>query len=283
MATSSIEWTEATWNPVTGCDRVSVGCDNCYALTLARRLKAMGQPKYQRDGDPRTSGPGFGVTAHEDALEEPLRWSRPTLAFVNSMSDLFHQDVSEAFVAEVWDVMARSPQHTFQVLTKRPQRMASLLGGNGGVSRLYGGIASWPLPNVWLGVSIENQQYAEVRIPHLLASPASVRFLSCEPLLGPVDLRRWLDTDGIDWLIVGGESGPRARPMELNWVRDVARRCSETGTSLFVKQLGTVWSSANGHGQSHGTDPSAWPVDLRVREMPAGAYFSTNSIVQPAG
>src|SRR3954471_15913626 len=148
---SAIEWTEATWNPVTGCDRISPGCDHCYALTLSARLKAMGQPAYQRDGDPRTSGPGFGLTLHPDRLEQPIHWRRPRVVFVNSMSDLFHKDVPVEFIRRVFDVMHACPQHTFQVLTKRPKRMSRIL------SEYYEGAA--PFPNVWLGTSIESDAY----------------------------------------------------------------------------------------------------------------------------
>src|SRR3954451_287451 len=156
---SAIEWTEATWNPVTGCDRISPGCDHCYALTLAARLKRMGQPRYQRDGDPRTSGPGFGLTLHEDKLEEPLRWRKPRVVFVNSMSDLFHKDVPMEFIARVFGVMAATPQHTYQVLTKRPKRMARMLQDpefENVMRRASGELGhELPLPNVWLGTSIE--------------------------------------------------------------------------------------------------------------------------------
>jgi protein gp37 len=181
MSASSIEWTEETWNPVTGCDRISHGCDHCYALTLAARLKRMGQARYQRDGDPRTSGPGFGLTLHEDKVNEPLRWRRPRVVFVNSMSDLFHKDVPVDFVAEVFEVMSATPQHTYQVLTKRPKRMARVVAE---VYERWGG-QSPPLPNVWLGTSIESRDYIR-RADHLRDAPAAVRFISAEPLLGPL-------------------------------------------------------------------------------------------------
>ena len=169
---SRIEWTEATWNPVTGCDRVSAGCDNCYALTLAKRLKAMGAEKYQQDGDPRTSGSGFAVTPHPAALTQPRKWRTPRTVFVNSMSDLFHAKVPAAFVRDVFDVMVDTPQHTYQVLTKRPLRAARM------ADRL-----PWP-SNVWLGVSVEDMGVAH-RVDNLRRVPAAVQFLSCEPLLGP--------------------------------------------------------------------------------------------------
>jgi protein gp37 len=219
---SAIEWTEATWNPVTGCDRVSAGCDHCYALTLAARLKAMGQPKYQRDGDPRTSGPGFGVTMHPAELEIPRRWRRPRVIFVNSMSDLFHPQVSADFIARVFEVMAATPQHTYQILTKRPKRARQLLRG-------------WtPVLNVWLGVSIEDERVVD-RADILREVPAAVRFLSLEPLLGPLPS---LDLTGIDWVIVGGESGPDCRPMRKEWVLELRDRCQAAGVPFFFKQWG---------------------------------------------
>jgi protein gp37 len=219
---SAIEWTEATWNPVTGCDRVSAGCDHCYALTLAGRLKAMGQAKYQRDGDPRTSGPGFGVTMHPAELEIPRRWRRPRVIFVNSMSDLFHPQVSADFIARVFEVMAATPQHTYQILTKRPKRARQLLRG-------------WtPVLNVWLGVSIEDERVVD-RADILREVPAAVRFLSLEPLLGPLPS---LDLTGIDWVIVGGESGPDCRPMRKEWVLELRDRCQAAGVPFFFKQWG---------------------------------------------
>lgn len=219
---SAIEWTEATWNPVTGCDRVSAGCDHCYALTLAARLKAMGQPKYQRDGDPRTSGPGFGVTMHPAELGIPRRWRRPRVIFVNSMSDLFHPQVAPDFVARVFEVMAATPQHTYQILTKRPKRARQLL-------------RSWtPIPNVWLGVSIEDDHVID-RADILREVPVAVRFLSLEPLLGPLPS---LDLADIDWVIVGGESGPEYRPMRKEWVLDLRDRCQAAGVPFFFKQWG---------------------------------------------
>lgn len=219
---TSIEWTEVTWNPVTGCDRVSPGCDNCYALSLAKRLKAMGSPRYQNDGDPRTSGPGFGVTWHEDLLDLPLRWRKPRRVFVNSMSDLFHPAVPDKFIASVFDTMKAAEQHTFQILTKRPQRLASLAAS-----------LPWP-PNVWMGVSVENAAY-RFRIDHLRRIPAKVRFLSLEPLLGDVGV---LDLSSIRWVIVGGESGPNARPLEEAWVISIRDQCVDAGVAFFFKQWG---------------------------------------------
>jgi protein gp37 len=227
---SGIEWTEATWNPVTGCDRVSVGCDNCYALHLAGRLKAMGVAKYQTDGDPRTSGPGFGIALHPEALDIPKRWRRPRLVFVNSMSDLFHARVPLAYVQQVFEVMADTPQHSYQLLTKRAHRLARLAG------RL-----PWP-DNVWMGVSVENADQLD-RVDELRKVPAAVRFLSCEPLLGPLS---GIDLSGIDWVIAGGESGINARPVEADWVRELRDICGDAGTAFFFKQWGGRTAKSGG-------------------------------------
>ncbi|WP_282779152.1 MULTISPECIES: phage Gp37/Gp68 family protein [unclassified Nocardia] len=219
---SSIEWTEATWNPVTGCDRVSPGCDHCYAMTLAKRLKAMGAEKYQHDGDPRTSGPGFGVTIHPSALEIPLHWRQPRVVFVNSMSDLFHAKVPIGFIRDVFDVMRETPQHTYQILTKRSLRLKRVADQ-----------LDWP-SNIWMGVSVENAGYL-TRVDHLRNVPAAVRFLSCEPLLGPLDD---LELDGISWVIAGGESGVRHRPMDPAWVRNIRDACKVADVPFFFKQWG---------------------------------------------
>lgn len=260
MATR-IQWTETTWNPVTGCDRVSPGCDNCYALTMARRLKAMGSAKYQTDGDPRTSGPGFGVATHPDVLYQPMmRWKKPRRVFVNSMSDLFHTDVPDEFIARVFAVMAATP-HTYQVLTKRHARMRALLRSE--QFQQFDLIQQdWPLPNVHLGVSVEDQQWANIRVPALVDTPATVRWISAEPLLGPLDLRPWLPQ--LDWVVVGGESGRSARPMDLDWVRRIVSDCQAAGTAVFVKQLGSRWGT--GHG-----DITCFPADLQVRQRPGVA------------
>jgi protein gp37 len=241
---------------VTGCDRISAGCDHCYALTLARRLQAMGQAKYQADGDPRTSGPGFGVSVHPRALAEPLGWGGSRLVFVNSMSDLFHARVPPGFVDQVLQVCQRTPQHTYQVLTKRPARMARQLAA---FLAHHG-----PLPNLWLGTSVEDQRVAH-RIAALQQTPAVLRFLSCEPLLGPLPA---LDLDGVGWVIVGGESGPGARPLDLAWVREVRDQAQAVGVPVFVKQLGSRWARQHG-GHPKGGDPARWPVDLRLRQLPA--------------
>ena len=219
---TGIEWTEVTWNPTTGCDRITSGCDNCYALTLSKRLKAMGAPKYQNDGDPRTSGPGFGITTHPATLDEPYKWRQPRLVFVNSMSDLFHAKVPIAFVREVFDVIANTPQHTYQILTKRSTRL-----------RRVADKLDWP-DNLWMGVSVENGDQL-ARVDDLRAVPAAVRFLSCEPLLGPLDGIR---LDGIGWVIAGGESGPGYRPMELGWARDIRDACVADDVPFFFKQWG---------------------------------------------
>lgn len=264
---SAIEWTEATWNPTTGCDRISPGCDNCYALTLAKRLKAMGSAKYQNDGDPRTSGPGFGVTVHEHAFNEPLRWRKPRRVFVNSMSDLAHARVSDEAIARVFAVMSAAGQHEFQVLTKRPRRLAKLLSRKDFrdmvadaraalPDRAARGELRWPLPNVWIGTSIESDDYCW-RADELRRTPAAVRFLSCEPLLGPLPN---LDLSGIDWVIVGGESGPNFRPLNLDWVRDLRDRCQGLPTALFFKQVGGLSPKAGGRlldGRTWDEYPSA--------------------------
>jgi len=264
-AQSSIEWTDATWNPVTGCTKVSPGCDNCYAETFAERWR--GTPGHHFET-------GFDVTLRPNALTMPLRWRKPRRVFVNSMSDLFHKDIPDEYIAKVFAVMARTPQHTYQILTKRHGRMRSLLGGGlgAGLQRLLEATADedtaqalydapWPLPNVWLGVSVEDQKHADLRIPALLETPAAVRFLSCEPLLGPVDLKQAVipmgserghgltasyvhaggccrKFHGIDWVIVGGESGTGARPMHPQWARDLRDQCVTAGVPFFFKQWG---------------------------------------------
>jgi protein gp37 len=213
---SSIEWTDFTWNPVTGCSKVSAGCANCYAERMARRLQAMRQPNYRN---------GFHVTTHPHVLEQPLKWSQPRRVFVNSMSDLFHEDIPDEFVEDVFAVMGRAHWHTFQVLTKRSARLASL-----------GKALKWPA-NVWAGVSVENAAVLHrVRDLQSLKAPA-VRFLSVEPLLGPLDD---LDLNGIDWVIVGGESGPGARSMALEWATSVRDACLAAQVPFFFKQWGGV-------------------------------------------
>jgi protein gp37 len=210
---SSIEWTEATWNPVTGCTKISAGCKNCYAERMSLRLQAMGKPHYVG---------GFKLALHEDALSIPLRWKSPRLIFVNSMSDLFQQDVPLGFIQQVFDVMVRCPHHTFQILTKRPHIAAQF------ADRLV-----WP-DNVWMGTSVENADVLD-RVKILQRIPAAVRFLSVEPLLGPIPR---LPLTGIDWVIVGGESGPGSRPMNREWVRQIRDRCIARDVPFFFKQWG---------------------------------------------
>jgi protein gp37 len=215
-AKSSIEWTEATWNPVTGCTKISPGCKHCYAERMAVRLKAMGQPNYVN---------GFNLTLQEKALELPLRWKKPQTIFVNSMSDLFHKDVPEDFIVQVFDVMKRAHWHRFQVLTKRSDRLSDISPK-----------LSWE-PHIWMGVSVESQDYV-YRIDHLRKTGAHIKFLSLEPLLdGLVNL----DLQGIDWVIVGGESGPGARPMQESWVVEIRNQCLSAAVPFFFKQ----WGGAN--------------------------------------
>ncbi|MXW99135.1 MAG: phage Gp37/Gp68 family protein [Acidimicrobiaceae bacterium] len=245
---SAIEWTEATWNPTTGCDKTSPGCDNCYALTLSKRLKAMGQPKYQRDGDPRTSGPGFGLTIHADTLDVPLSWSAPRTIFVNSMSDLFHPEVPEPYIRRVFDVIAETPQHQYQVLTKRSRRLADV-----------GQRLEWP-PNLWMGVSVENSRY-RFRVDHLRCTGAAVRFVSAEPLLGPLEE---LDLCEIHWLIAGGESGPNARPVEEAWLVDLRDQCTSAGVPFFFKQWGGRTPKAGGRALQGSTHDEMPQLDLAL-------------------
>lgn len=210
---SAIEWTEATWNPVTGCDKVSPGCKHCYAERMARRLQAMGQPNYRN---------GFEVTLQPQMLKLPLGWKKPRRIFVNSMSDLFHEKVPSAFIQAAFKVMRRAPHHTFQVLTKRAERLEKL-----------GLKLEWPA-NIWAGVSVETREYLG-RVEHLRGVAAWTRYLSLEPLLGPIG---GLDLDGIHWVIVGGESGPGARPMEEAWVREIRDQCLAARVPFFFKQWG---------------------------------------------
>jgi protein gp37 len=210
---SSIEWTDVTWNPVTGCTKISPGCKHCYAERMAYRLQAMGQPRYAN---------GFSVTLHEKSLLEPLAWRQPRKVFVNSMSDLFHESVPVEFIQRVFAIMADSPRHRFQVLTKRSARLREIAGE-----------LTWA-PNIWMGVSVESEDYL-FRIQDLAAVPARIRFLSCEPLLGPLDD---LPLEPIHWVIVGGESGPGARPMAEDWVLGILRQCRRRGVAFFFKQWG---------------------------------------------
>lgn len=218
---SGIEWTESTWNPVTGCTKVSSGCRHCYAERMAKRLQAMGHPNYAH---------GFDVTLHEHMLDVPLKWTKPRMIFVNSMSDLFHEDVPTQFIQRIFSTMRQAPHHTFQVLTKRAVRLTELDNE-----------ISWP-DNVWMGVTVEDQSCC-FRIAHLRQSHARVKFLSLEPLLGPLPD---LDLDGIDWVIVGGESGPGARPLALDWVTEIRDLCLDADVPFFFKQWGGVRKSEQG-------------------------------------
>ena len=210
---SEIEWTQSTWNPLTGCTKVSPGCAHCYAERLAVRLRAMGQPNYAK---------GFKLSIHRGALHLPLRWKKPQVIFVNSMSDLFHRDVPVEFILKAFDVMGLAKWHQFQVLTKRSERLLEL-----------NPLIPWK-PNIWMGVSVENEDYG-FRIEHLRRTGAFLKFLSLEPLLGPLPD---LDLTGIDWVIVGGESGPKARPVDPRWVLDIRDQCLHAKTAFFFKQWG---------------------------------------------
>ncbi|MGB7235906.1 MAG: phage Gp37/Gp68 family protein [Rhodococcus sp. (in: high G+C Gram-positive bacteria)] len=259
---TGIEWTDATWNPITGCTKVSPGCDHCYAETIAHRFD--GTPAYPN---------GFDVTLRPERLEQPLRWRKPRMIFVNSMSDLFHKDIPDEYIARVFAVMALARQHNFQLLTKRPARMRSLLQSpvfRRDVEHAIAGVVaamrpthvwyeSWPLPNVWLGVSAEDQKWADIRVPQLLQTPATVRFISAEPLLGPVepwhsycpthDFAGGMCTFScpqrrrIDWVIAGGESGNKARPMHPDWARSLRDWCAAADVPFCFKQWGE-WAPA---------------------------------------
>jgi len=250
MASNSpIEWTEATWNPVTGCDKISPGCAHCYAERMAKRLKAMGQKNYAS---------GFALTLQEQMLELPLRWKRPKRIFVNSMSDMFHSDVPIEFIQKAFDVMRRAHWHEFQVLTKRSERLQGLDAQ-----------LDWQ-PNIWMGVSVENARFQH-RIDHLRATGAHVKFLSIEPLLGPLPN---LNLQGIDWVIVGGESGPRARPMDAAWVSDIRDQCQDAGVAFFFKQWGGVFKKRTGReldGRTWNQMPDQPRTVWSLRQVEQGA------------
>lgn len=340
MGKTSIEWTQETWNPVRGCSKISPGCENCYAMHQAARFSGEGQPYQGLVKRSPTNWTGE-VRLIESALFEPLRRRKPTTWFVNSMSDLFHEQLPFEAIDYIVAVMALTPQHTFQVLTKRAERMAEYFSDAEVGYRIYRLITTWldegrpgplgrqwdrchdltgrsasgtgriegtfwrlPLPNLWLGVSVENQKYAEERIPRLLETPAAVRFLSCEPLLGPIDLERahrtreklenWLEPTRVDWVVVGGESGDNARPCDPSWVRRMVKDCRMSRVPCFVKQLGSnIVEEEETHDwpnpyrrvapgpvklyggeyrrrlmDKKGGDPNEWTEDLRVREMP---------------
>lgn len=240
MAQSSIEWTEMTWNPVTGCTKISAGCKYCYAEVMAKRLKAMGVVKYRA---------GFKLKIHEDALAIPYTWKKQKIVFVNSMSDLFHKDVPTEFIQKVFKVMNENPQHTFQVLTKRADRLLKIHDK-----------LKWT-HNIWMGVSIENEKVTS-RLSCLTKTNARTKFLSCEPLIGPLPN---LDLAGIDWVIVGGESGPKARPMEPDWVIDIMDQCKIAEVAFFFKQWGGVNKKKNGrilNGRTYDEMPAFKIEDL---------------------
>lgn len=279
---TGIEWTDATWNPTVGCSVISPGCTNCYAMKMAGRLEAMGQPIYRGHTIKTKAGyvwNGKVAASNWGQMIKPLSWKKPRRIFVNSMSDLFHEDMPEAVIDQVFAVMSLCTQHTFQVLTKRAERMRDYIGTRGDfmpiaeaadeilhqrrgidIRAISWDFPAWPLPNVHLGVSAEDQPRADERIPHLIETPAAVRFLSCEPLLGPIefkkvpgfnrvnlDLSRW-------WIIAGGESGPGKRPMEIEWMRSLRDQCAIPGVPFFPKQ----WDKVR-----------ELPDDLRVRQFPA--------------
>lgn len=280
---SKIEWTEKTWNPIAGCTRVSEGCRHCYAESMAKRLAAMGQEKYEGLVDANGHWTGK-ISLDPEAHVEPLTRKKPTVYFVNSMSDLFHENVPSFVIGAIFGIMAATPHHQYQILTKRPEQMLHFFKVISSISKncepaccwqyalnlglednIWPISKTWPLPNVWLGVSVENQEAANERIPLLLQTPAAIRFLSCEPLLGPIDLNsiprlsrgvngfpdpigvfaEWQEEpcraklrNGVDWVIAGGESGPGARPMHPFWVRSLRDQCIESGTPFFFKQWG---------------------------------------------
>jgi len=294
---TAIEWADATWNPITGCSVVSPGCANCYAMRLAGgRLRhhptRAGLTVWTKAGPVWTGE----VRLNDAVLDQPLRWRRPRRIFVCAHGDLFHEAIPDEWIDSVFSVMARAPRHVFLVLTKRPARMRHYINDTREIWHTSWGAGDalstthipWRWPHVWLGVSVENQRTADERIPMLLATPAARRWISAEPLLGPVDLRylqpgepateidALAGTHGVlrphrgrckslDWVVVGGESGPRARQCDVQWARDIVRTCAATGTPCFVKQLG---SNSDYRATKKGADPMEWPADLRVRQWP---------------
>jgi protein gp37 len=243
---TGIGWTQSTWSPITGCSRVSEGCTRCYAESLtATKLK--NHPRYAglavlKNGEARWTGE---IRCHEDQLDVPLHWRKPRMVFVNSMSDTFHEKVPDLFIRTLFKVMGEAKQHTFQILTKRPERMAAVtteFQREGDFATLDGEDGLYPFPNVWLGTSCEDQATADERIPHLLRCPAAVRFLSLEPLLGPIKIgdgdgcEEWWQSNGIGWVIAGGESGPGHRQMKLEWLESIVEQCKAAGVPVFVKQ-----------------------------------------------
>lgn len=246
MATTShIEWTEMTWNPVTGCTKISQGCKHCYAERMARRLEAMGNDRYRN---------GFRLTLHEDLIELPKKWKQSRVVFVNSMSDLFHIDVPLEFIQQIFATMEACPQHTFQVLTKRSDRVRDLADQ-----------LPWP-QNVWMGVSVEDQRVID-RVDDLTRVPAAIRFLSLEPLIGPLEN---LPLDGIHWAIVGGESGPGARPMRKEWVESIQHQCEASGTAFFFKQWGGTRKDLTGrelNGRTYDAMPPIHGAGVQPRTL----------------
>lgn len=260
-ANSKIEWTERTWNPVTGCTEVSPGCDHCYAKTFAERWRGVPGHAFEN---------GFDLTFHPERLKDPFRWRKPQRVFVNSMSDLFHRDVPDSFIEQVYATMLDASlcpySHTFQVLTKRPERMRRLVPSiYAKAGETYSDGKAY-IDGIWSGVSIESNEYAW-RADMLRETPAAIRWISAEPLLGPLDR---VDFSGIDWVVIGGESGHGARPLGLAWVRDIMHRARSVGAKVFIKQLGAVYARERGQAQDRkGGSTVWWPEDLRVREYPA--------------
>jgi protein gp37 len=327
VAKSGIEWTDATWNVVTGCSKVSPGCAHCYAEVVAGRFWPTQYPTIRvqpgEDGE-GTCGPDYSqrprrftdVQCHGDRLDQPLRWKRGRRIFVNSMSDLFHEDVPDAFIDRVFAVMALAPQHTFQVLTKRAERMREYMTAPIGYSLVRGGRVwtlandlrtdprfsggslknnrggrTWPLPNVWLGVSVENQRFADERIPLLLQTRAAIRFISAEPLLGSIRLDHvpipttkgddFRSAASLDWVIVGGESGPGARPFDVSWARSIAAQCQAAGVPVFVKQLGghAINGQLTAKELVEGAAGRPRPTDQPLTEADAAAMLSDLGVV----
>lgn len=281
MSDTSIEWTDKTWNPTRGCSRISPGCKNCYAERFAARFSGPGKPfeglvRRGKNG-PRWTGV---LQFAEDNLETPIHWRKPARIFVNSMSDLFHEEVPDEFIDRVFAVMASCQHHTFQLLTKRPDRMLDWF--KGAEERVrdacrdmgIGQPPSWPLPNLWIGVSVEDQQRAVERIPVLLQIPAVLRFLSCEPLLSRVCLLSVVlppGTPAVDWVIVGGESGPGARPCDLGWIEKIVKDCDAFGVPVFVKQLGSFPISNKIRFRTStpkGNDVGDFPWNIKRRSYP---------------
>ena len=276
MAASTIEWTDRVWNPVRGCVKVSAGCKNCYAETFAERWRGVKGHAYEQ---------GFDLRLVPEKLKEPLYWKKPSRVFVNSMSDLFQEGVPDEFIDRIFRVMRSAENHTFQVLTKRANRMCNYMRDR--MKNAHGIAGPFPPRNVWLGVSVENQETADERILLLLQTPAAVRFVSYEPALGPVDFEQSIYKSerlpesegwGLNWIIVGGESGPGARPCSIAWIRSVVEQCRESGTACFVKQVGSKpydWAGIGDAGvgvkkcrDPKGGDMREWPAYLRVRQWP---------------